>query len=47
MVVIDFSVEGVWIRELERTEFTSFLGQNNGSVALLTQSLRNKTQQIR
>ena len=43
MVVVDFSVEGVWIRELERSDFTSFLGQNNGNVALLTQNLRKKT----
>jgi phospholipid transport system substrate-binding protein len=46
MVVVDFSVEGVWIRELERNDFTSFLGQNGGNVALLTQNLRQKSQQF-
>ena len=44
MVVVDFSVEGVWIRELERNDFTSYLGQNGGNLALLTQNLRKKTQ---
>jgi phospholipid transport system substrate-binding protein len=47
MVVVDFAVEGVWIRELERNDFTGFLGQNGGNVALLTQSLKNKSQQIK
>ena len=46
MVVVDFAVEGVWIRELERNDFTGFLGQNGGNVALLTQNLRTKTQQF-
>jgi phospholipid transport system substrate-binding protein len=44
MLVADFSVEGVWIRELERNDFTSFLGQNNGNIGLLTQNLKNKAQ---
>lgn len=44
LLVVDFSVEGVWIRELERNDFTSFLGQNNGNVPLLTQNLKSKTQ---
>jgi phospholipid transport system substrate-binding protein len=47
MVVVDFSVEGVWIRELERNDFTSFLGQNGGNVALLTQNLKKKSAQMR
>ena len=45
--VIDFSVEGVWIRELERSEFTSYLGQNGGSVPTLTASLKKKISQIK
>jgi phospholipid transport system substrate-binding protein len=45
--VVDFSVEGVWIREMERSEFTSYLGQNSGNVALLTSSLKKKSQQIK
>jgi phospholipid transport system substrate-binding protein len=43
MALVDFSVEGVWIRELERSDFTSYLGQNGGNVALLTQNLKKKT----
>jgi phospholipid transport system substrate-binding protein len=46
-VVTDFSVEGVWIRELERNDFTSYLGQNGGNVALLTSSLKKKTAQYK
>jgi phospholipid transport system substrate-binding protein len=42
-VVTDFSVEGVWIRELERNDFTSYLGQNGGNIAVLTASLKKKT----
>ncbi len=46
MVVVDFSVEGVWVRELERNDFTSYLGQNNGDVAMLTAMLKKKTQMM-
>jgi phospholipid transport system substrate-binding protein len=47
LAVVDFSVEGVWLREMERSEFTSFLGQHDGAVAMLTASLIKKTQQIK
>lgn len=47
MMIVDFSVEGVWIRELERNDFTSYLGQNGGNVPTLTQSLIAKAQQNR
>ena len=46
LAVVDFSVEGVWLREMERSEFTSYLGQNNGDVAALTATLKKKTAQI-
>lgn len=46
MVVIDFSVEGVWLREMERSEFTSVLGQNNGDIPALIASLKKQTLQI-
>ena len=36
LAVVDFSVEGVWLREMERSEFTSVLGQNGGDVPALT-----------
>jgi phospholipid transport system substrate-binding protein len=41
--VIDFSVSGVWLRETERSDFTSYLGQNNGSVPALIGVLKTKT----
>ena len=44
LAVIDFSVEGVWLRETERSDFTSYLGQNSGNIGALTSSLRTKTQ---
>jgi len=47
MVVIDFSVEGVWIRELERNDFTSVLSQNGGNLAQLTQNLKTKSAQFK
>jgi phospholipid transport system substrate-binding protein len=46
LAVIDFSVEGVWLREMERSEFTSFLGQNNGNIPTLIATLIKKTKQI-
>ncbi len=46
-VVADFSVEGVWIRELEKNDFTSYLGQNNGSVAMLISMLKQKSQMVK
>lgn len=45
MVVVDFSVEGVWIRELERNDFTSYLGQHSGDVKALTAMLKQKAAQ--
>ena len=47
MVVIDFSVEGVWIRELERNDFTSYLGQHGGDVKTLTAMLKTKIAQFK
>jgi len=44
-VVVDFSVEGVWIRELERNDFTSYLGQNGGDLKALVAVLKRKTAQ--
>jgi phospholipid transport system substrate-binding protein len=46
LAVVDFSVEGVWLREMERSEFTSFLGQNNGNIPTLIATLIKKTKQI-
>ena len=44
-IVVDFSVEGVWIREMERSDFTSYLGQKNGDVKALTAMLKQKAAQ--
>ncbi|HJW40654.1 MAG TPA: ABC transporter substrate-binding protein [Rhizomicrobium sp.] len=38
-VVIDFSVQGVWLAIEERDQFSSFLGQNNGSIPTLISHL--------
>ena len=46
-VVVDFSVEGVWIRELERNDFTSYLGQHGGDVKALTAMLKQKAAQTK
>ena len=47
LAVVDFSVEGVWLREMERSEFTSYLGQHDGNVAMLTAMLKKKALQIK
>lgn len=44
--VIDFAVEGVWLREVERSDFTSFLGQHSGDIPALIAMLKKKTDQI-
>lgn len=46
-VVVDFSVEGVWIRELERNDFTSYLGQHGGDVKSLIAMLKQKAAQAK
>jgi len=47
LAVVDFSVEGVWLREMMRSEFTSFLGQHDGNIATLNASLIKKTKTIK
>lgn len=46
LAVIDFSVEGVWLRQAERDEFTSFLGQHSGDINALIDGLKRKTAQV-
>jgi len=46
-LVSDFSVEGVWIRELERNDFTSYLGQKGGDLKALNVMLKQKAAQSR
>ncbi len=45
MLIADFAAEGVWIRELERNDFTGYLGQNGGSIPKLVAMLKQKTAQ--
>jgi phospholipid transport system substrate-binding protein len=45
--VVDFSVSGVWLRETERSDFTSYLGQNSGNIPALIAALKTKTEQER
>jgi phospholipid transport system substrate-binding protein len=40
-VVIDFSVAGIWLAIEERDQFSSFLGQNNGSIPTLISHLHD------
>lgn len=40
LVVIDFSVAGIWLALEERDQFSAFLGQNNGSIPTLISHLR-------
>ena len=46
MIVTDMQVEGVWLALSERSDFTAFLQQHNGSVPALTADLKRQTQQI-
>jgi phospholipid transport system substrate-binding protein len=40
-VVIDFSVAGIWLALEERDQFSAFLGQNNGNIAMLISHLHD------
>jgi phospholipid transport system substrate-binding protein len=44
MVVIDFSVAGIWLALEERDQFSAFLGQNNGSIPTLVGHLHELAQ---
>lgn len=44
-VATDISVEGVWLRQTQRDDFTGFLGQNGGDIKALIGVLKNKTKQ--
>jgi len=46
LAVVDFAVEGVWLREMMRSEFTSVLGQNSGNIPALIATLIKKTKTI-
>jgi phospholipid transport system substrate-binding protein len=46
-VVVDFSVDGIWLALSERDQFTAFLGQNNGNIPLLVSHLADLAKQFR
>src|ERR1700744_3432817 len=46
-VVVDFSVAGIWLALEERDQFTAFLGQNNGNIAMLGSHLGELAKQFR
>lgn len=41
--VVDMSLEGVWLRQTQRDDFTSYLGQHHGDIKALIGTLKNKT----
>jgi phospholipid transport system substrate-binding protein len=46
-VVIDFSVAGIWLAIEERDQFSSFLGQNGGSIPVLISHLHELAKSYR
>ena len=44
-VVTDFAVSGIWLALEERDQFTSFLGQNGGNIAMLNSHLTDLAKQ--
>ena len=46
-VVTDFSVAGIWLALEERDQFTSFLGQNGGNIAMLDSHLNDLAKQFK
>ena len=47
LVVTDFSVAGIWLALEERDQFTSFLGQNGGNIAMLDSHLNDLAKQFK
>jgi len=46
-VVTDFAVAGIWLALEERDQFTSFLGQNGGNIAMLDSHLNDLAKQYK
>ena len=46
-VVTDFSVAGIWLALEQRDQFTSFLGQNGGNIAVLDSHLNDLAKQYK
>ena len=44
--ITDMQVEGIWLALSQRSDFTAFLQQHNGSVAALTEDLKRQTAQV-
>ena len=45
-IITDMQVEGIWLALSQRSDFTAFLQQHNGSVAALTEDLKRQTTQV-
>jgi phospholipid transport system substrate-binding protein len=45
-IVTDMQVEGVWLALSERSDFTGFLAQHNGSIPALTTDLERQAKEI-
>lgn len=45
-IITDMQVEGIWLALSQRSDFTAFLQQHNGSVAALTDDLKRQTAQL-
>jgi len=46
-IITDIQVEGIWLALSQRSDFTAFLQQHNGSVTALTDDLKRQTAQLR
>ncbi|HUO90486.1 MAG TPA: ABC transporter substrate-binding protein [Rhizomicrobium sp.] len=47
LVVVDFSVAGIWLAIEERDQFSSFLGQNGGSIPTLISHLHDLARNVK
>ena len=45
-IITDMQVEGIWLALSQRSDFTAFLQQHNGSVQALTDDLKRQTAQL-
>ena len=45
--IVDVQVAGIWLSIEQRDQFASVLAQNNGDIASLTASLRDRATRLR
>ncbi len=46
LIVADMQIEGIWLSLLQRSDFTGFLQQHNGSIAALTDQLPDRVRSM-